>query len=370
MASYKYPLLDPGERAAPLQRDFRVVVPPEHPLFVSLEHKRSRKSAVVASTVFHGVMLVLLLLVPFLLTEQLNLARYSIVLMAPPPPKPEVLEVTPYKAPVVPKPVERLIAPPPRTPEMRTREVRRPEVIPEPKAAELEIRPKPVESVFNTPVAEAPRPAPPKEVRTNVFNESAKSTVQLPARDVQTGGFGDPNGARGQGRTDKAPNVASLGSFDLPTGEGAGNGSGGSRGARGTVASAGFGNGVATGGNTGSPRAAVQQGTFGDSQAAVPGEARKREVPPAQTPVEITYKPRPDYTPEARARKLEGEVLIKVLFSAAGEVRILNLVSGLGYGLDENATRAAKQIRFTPAMRDGKPVDSTATVHIVFQLAY
>jgi TonB family protein len=115
----------------------------------------------------------------------------------------------------------------------------------------------------------------------------------------------------------------------------------------------------------------VQQGSFGDSQAAAPAnEPRRREAAPAQTPVEITYKPRPDYTPEARARKLQGEVLVKVLFTAAGEVRILELVKGLGYGLDENATRAAKEIRFTPAMRDGKPVDSTATVHIVFQLAY
>ena len=41
--------------------------------------------------------------------------------------------------------------------------------------------------------------------------------------------------------------IAQKGSFDLPSGPGYGNGTGGSRGARGVVASAGFGSGVATG---------------------------------------------------------------------------------------------------------------------------
>jgi periplasmic protein TonB len=45
------------------------------------------------------------------------------------------------------------------------------------------------------------------------------------------------------------------------------------------------------------------------------------------------------------------------------------VIRGLGHGLDENAQRAAEQIRFKPAMQEGQPADSTATVHIVFQLA-
>jgi TonB family protein len=91
---------------------------------------------------------------------------------------------------------------------------------------------------------------------------------------------------------------------------------------------------------------------------------------PPQTPVEITYKPRPDYTEEARNLRLEGEVLLRVLFESDGGVRVIEVIRGLGHGLDENAKRAAQLIRFRPALRHGKPVDSTATVHIVFQLAY
>jgi TonB family protein len=116
----------------------------------------------------------------------------------------------------------------------------------------------------------------------------------------------------------------------------------------------------------------VRQGGFQDTSGsgAAPAAAKKRDAGPPQTPVEITFKPRPDYTAEARARKIEGEVLIRVTFTAGGEVRVIDVIRGLGHGLDETALRAARQIRFKPAMRDGRPVDSTATVHIVFQLAY
>jgi TonB family protein len=68
--------------------------------------------------------------------------------------------------------------------------------------------------------------------------------------------------------------------------------------------------------------------------------------------------------------KIEGEVQVRVLFTARGEVRVLEVVRGLGHGLDETALRAAQQIKFKPAQRDGQPVDSTATVHIIYQLAY
>jgi TonB family protein len=86
--------------------------------------------------------------------------------------------------------------------------------------------------------------------------------------------------------------------------------------------------------------------------------------------VEVLYKPQPAYTEAARQNKIEGAVTLEVLFAAAGDVRILRLLQGLGDGLDENAMRAARQIRFRPAERDGEAVDSVATVQIRFQLAY
>ena len=61
--------------------------------------------------------------------------------------------------------------------------------------------------------------------------------------------------------------------------------------------------------------------------------------------------------------------MLNVVFTANGKVEVLNVVRGLGHGLDESAQRAARGIRFNPARRDGHPVDSNATLHIVFQLS-
>jgi TonB family protein len=129
--------------------------------------------------------------------------------------------------------------------------------------------------------------------------------------------------------------------------------------------------GLGCGFGGGGTRGAVRQAGFGDTESAKPEAPKKRpETGPPTTPVEILFKPKPDYTDEARKAKIEGEVSVRVLFTASGEVRVLDVVRGLGHGLDQNALRAAQQIKFKPALRDGQPVDSTATVRIVFQLAY
>jgi TonB family protein len=222
-------------------------------------------------------------------------------------------------------------------------------------------------------------PEPPEEVKTNVFSaaeSSAQPPVNLPARQVQTGGFGDPNGIRQDTRPAKEVNIGALGSFDLPAAAGGGNGSGGAKGVSGVVASAGFGSGIATSSSPAGSggKGAVQSGVFADAAAAPaggnPSGERKRQAEAAQTAVEITYKPRPDYTAEARQAKIEGDVLLRVLFSAAGQVKVIGVLRGLGHGLDETAVRAAEQIKFKPAVREGSAVDSTATIRILFQLAY
>jgi TonB family protein len=86
-------------------------------------------------------------------------------------------------------------------------------------------------------------------------------------------------------------------------------------------------------------------------------------------PAEILSKPTPIYTEEARSKRIEGEVLLEVVFEATGRLHVVKIVRGLGHGLDDAAVHAAEQIRFKPALKDGQPSDSTAVVHIIFQLA-
>ena len=136
---------------------------------------------------------------------------------------------------------------------------------------------------------------------------------------------------------------------------------------RGTVASAGFGNGVATPVSSG-PKGTVASAGFGEMPTSS-GPRARAETKPAVTPVEILFKPRPVYTEEARKLRVEGEVLLEVMFTASGELKVQKVVRSLGHGLDEAALHAAERIRFKPASRDGQPYDSVALVHINFELA-
>jgi len=86
-------------------------------------------------------------------------------------------------------------------------------------------------------------------------------------------------------------------------------------------------------------------------------------------PVEIVAKPKPEYTEEGRRNRIEGVVLLEVVFTVSGEVRVLRVLRGLGYGLDEAAIEAARQIRYKPAMEERRPVDERAVLHVVFQMA-
>ena len=219
-------------------------------------------------------------------------------------------------------------------------------------------------------------PAIPRQlVKTNVFStgSSATPTIARAPEHVQTGGFGDPNGVPARETNGKPVNIAQLGSFDLPTGAGNGNGTGGARGVRGVVASSGFGGDVATGDGSGRAnvtRGTVRQAGFGDSDpAAVAVKPKPAEVVPRLTPAEVLSKPTPVYTEEARKLHVEGEVLLEVVFEASGKLHVNRVIQGLGHGLDDAAIRAAEQIRFKPALRDGQPADSNAVLHIVFQLA-
>jgi TonB family protein len=249
---------------------------------------------------------------------------------------------------------------------------------PKPQPQEIE-PPKVAMNNFAPAVLKPTSGARPVLIHTGDFQGSSVTpTVNAPIEKVQTGGFGDPNGLKPS--ENSKPNgkliASAAGSFDMPVGPGQGNGSGGAKGIRGTVASADFGSGVATGGQgdgrrSGRGSAGVQSSGFGSQEIAqnTPHIQRVDSGPPA-TLVEITYKPNPVYTNEARNLKLEGEVLLEVEFLASGQLHVNRLVRGLGHGLDEAAVAAANKMRFKPASRNGQAMDSAAIVHVVFQLAY
>ena len=95
-------------------------------------------------------------------------------------------------------------------------------------------------------------------------------------------------------------------------------------------------------------------------------------VPPAPepgvTPVQIIRKPKASYTDNARSLGVSGTVRLVVLLGANGTVLNILKIKGIGYGLDEQAIRAARQIRFVPKTKDGKPVSSVVTIEYGFSV--
>lgn len=116
-------------------------------------------------------------------------------------------------------------------------------------------------------------------------------------------------------------------------------------------------------------RAVVESG-FGSTASAKPRPAQTAIPPAVPEGIRILDWRRPSYTAEARDRQIEGDVLLETVFTSDGEVRILRVVHGLGYGLDENAVVAARAIRFTPARKDGRTVDLHGNIRLTFRLAY
>jgi len=86
-----------------------------------------------------------------------------------------------------------------------------------------------------------------------------------------------------------------------------------------------------------------------------------------QKPIPLNT-PSPRYTQAARNNGTQGTVRVRVLIGADGTVKQVRMVRGLPDGLEEEAIRAAYQLRFKPAMKDGKPVAFWQTVDIEFHL--
>ena len=80
----------------------------------------------------------------------------------------------------------------------------------------------------------------------------------------------------------------------------------------------------------------------------------------------ITSKPEPGYTEEARKNFVEGVVRLRVVLNSSGKVTDISVVKGLPDGLTEKAVSAARQMKFTPAEKDGRKVSQYVFLEYTF----
>jgi TonB family protein len=255
--------------------------------------------------------------------------------------------------------------------------------IPDRVMTRVEPKPPAPEPRRENPIApERPRPAPPA-VTVGTFALNATSArASEPSRSLQpaefdapaarapeiqtvsaaVGAFEQPRfGGRPQPGTDR-PNVAADAGFGTATAAVQ------ARPAARALAAGGFDASRGDAGRGAQPPQAVKVTDF-DARVPPPAAPQAPRQQRVDVPLEILSKPTPTYTDEARALKVEGEVLLEVEFTAMGEIRVLRVARGLGHGLDESAARAVQGMRFKPAQSNGRPIDVRTTVRIVFRMA-
>jgi protein TonB len=82
----------------------------------------------------------------------------------------------------------------------------------------------------------------------------------------------------------------------------------------------------------------------------------------------LLSKVEPQYTEEARFARFQGTVVVYAEIGADGLAHNLQVIRGLGLGLDEKALEAIDRWRFHPGSKDGNPVTVAATIEVNFRL--
>lgn len=116
----------------------------------------------------------------------------------------------------------------------------------------------------------------------------------------------------------------------------------------------------------------VQAQSPQQNQQQMPTEIPKfcsEKVPqPCVTSPQTIYAPSPEYSAVALNAHYQGVCVLRVIVEADGSTSHIRVISGTGMGLDEKAIEAVKRWKFTPALKDGKPVPVPIAIEISFSL--
>jgi len=336
--------------------------------FGLLPEPSGRSASFLTSAIVNVSILCALIALGMLIKPKLvehTFEQTTLVLPNTPPPPPKI-KLTPPKLP-----------PPPKIREVKldAPKIQLPKLEPKPE------KPIQMEAKLNTPVIKAPKSAVVLAPQPKAALAAA-APAQVPQAKPSTAPVhvGQLFGVTPNPNATRPAQVAAIGN---PYG----GMSGPAVAPRGVVGSTGFGNGTKSGSSSGVVGKVASAGIPGNNtatptpnmgrvaSAGIPAMTAAAVTPtkvvagPPDTAVEVLSKPQPQYTSDAKLAKVQGDVVLRVTFTANGQVVVQSVVKGLGHGLDEEARRVTERIRFRPATHNGKPVDSTNNIRISFQLA-
>jgi len=205
-------------------------------------------------------------------------------------------------------------------------------------------KPKPKPSKPDKP---KPPPPPPDPVKTPHANPRPAAKPQAPSPEPP------PEAAQPKTAKNFAPGLSDFGISMSGTSAGGG------------IAVGPGGGGVGSGGSAPKPKTVVHEKTL---------KAKKQAEPVADQCDEAMVKAKPkgfvqpQYTDDARSAGVEGRVRLRITIDTSGSVSNATVLSGLGHGLDQAAMAAARLMRFAPATKCGKPVQSSFVISMRFVL--
>lgn len=119
------------------------------------------------------------------------------------------------------------------------------------------------------------------------------------------------------------------------------------------------------------PEASPQADSAKSSKSSLPKFVDGERIYPSKEVderVKILRKPSAGFTREARQHSTRGYVYLRAILAADETVKHIEVMTGLPDGLTQKAIEAARQIKFKPAMKDGKPVSVWIELQYHFQL--
>jgi periplasmic protein TonB len=107
---------------------------------------------------------------------------------------------------------------------------------------------------------------------------------------------------------------------------------------------------------------------FGQPAFSQSGDDPVYQIGNGVTAPVIIKEVKPNYTPDAIRRKVQGTVQVSAVVLTDGTVGEVHVTKSLDLDLDEQAIIATKQWRFKPGTKDGQPVNVRVTIELTFSL--
>jgi len=101
---------------------------------------------------------------------------------------------------------------------------------------------------------------------------------------------------------------------------------------------------------------------------------RIEDMPLERSPQAVGFRPpeflsrvKPEYTAEAERADVSATVEVTVVLRSSGQVGEATITRWAGFGLEESALRAIRQLKFNPATRNGQPISVRALIRYNFR---